>query len=149
MKHTHTLSLPLSNSLSLPLSLSLCPSLEISLQIEALQIAALTTQWLYLSARLAVSANFNKDFVGSASVDYLLFSGYVTMGHFWLRMMETAAAKLKANPTGSDAEFYRAKLKTGKFYFAHLLPRTKSLASSMVKHPGSMMSMKEEEFLAR
>ena len=118
-------------------------------KLEAVRVAALTTQWLYLSARLTASAAFNKDYVGSASVDYLHFSGYVTMAHFWLRMMEVAAQKLKADPTGPQADFYRTKIMTGKFYFATLLPRTKSLAASMVKHPRTIMKITEEQFLTR
>lgn len=118
-------------------------------RVEAIRLAGLTTQWLGLSARIAVMARFNKEVVGSASVDYLMYSGYVTMAYFWLRMMEVAAAKLAANPSSPDAEFYRSKLATGKFFFAHLLPRTKGLAKSMVQDPKAVMGITEEQFAAR
>lgn len=45
-----------------------------------------TTQWQYLTMKIALGASKNKDWVGSTSVDYLMYSGYVTMGYFWMRM---------------------------------------------------------------
>ncbi len=93
-------------------------------------------------------ARFNKDVAGSASSDYLMYSGYVTMAYFWLKMMETAAKKLAASPSASDAEFYRSKIATGKFYFQNILPRTKSLAKTMVVSPRATMAITEAQFFA-
>lgn len=115
-------------------------------KLEALRVSGLAVQWLYLTGRIAAVTAFNKDMAGSASVDYLMYSGYVTMSFFWLRMMEIAAVKLAANPTGPDAEFYKSKIATGKFYFSRILPRTKSLAATMVRLPHSIMAMPEDQF---
>ena len=119
-------------------------------KLEALRVAGLTTQWLYLSARIALMSRFGtKDMAGSAASDFLMYSGYVTMSYFWLRMMEVASKKLAANPSGPDADFYKGKLATGKFFFTSLLPRTKSLAVTMVNHPRAVMTITNEQFGAR
>ncbi len=116
---------------------------------EALRVAALMTQWLYLSTRLMAHASFNRNLAGSAAVDYLMYSGYVTMAYHWLRMMEVSAQKLASGTvTGSDVDFYRGKILTGKFYFDRLLPRTKSLASTMLRSPDSLMKITNEEMSA-
>eukprot|EP00124_Ichthyophonus_hoferi_P000840 Ihof_evm10s35 gene=Ihof_evmTU10s35 len=44
-----------------------------------------TAQWRMMTWRIAMSAAKNKDWIGSTSVDYLMYSGYVTMGYFWMR----------------------------------------------------------------
>ncbi len=114
----------------------------------ALRITALTLQWSALTAKIFAMTAYNKNTVGSASFDYLMYSGYITMGYFWLRMMETASAKLKANPTGPDADFYKSKIATGEFYFDRLLPRTKTLAKTMGRTPTSLMSISVDQLSA-
>jgi len=39
--------------------------------------------WQQYSVRLALKAKKDRDIVGSASVDYLMYSGYITMAYFW------------------------------------------------------------------
>lgn len=95
---------------------------------EALKLAWYTCKWLALTGKIVYSAKVNRDNIGVASVDYLMYSGYVMMGFHWLKMMDVAAAKLKANPH-TDAEFYSSKVKTGQFYFSKLLPRADGLSS--------------------
>lgn len=67
------------------------------------------------------------------------------MAYYWLRMMNTAAEKLKT-ATGADAEFYKAKIETGKFYFDRLLPRAQAHADLAVRNPKSIMDMPEKRF---
>lgn len=117
-------------------------------KLAALRITGLTLQWSALTAKLFGMALMNKNAVGSASYDYLLYSGYIVMGYFWLRMMETASAKLKANPTGPDADFYKGKIATGEFYFDRILPRTKTLAKTMGRTPTSLMSITYDQLSA-
>jgi hypothetical protein len=64
----------------------------------ARQLTKSVIQWNILAARLMVAAASNRDIVGSASVDFLMYSGYVVMGHFWLLMAEAAQKGLKKNP---------------------------------------------------
>jgi alkylation response protein AidB-like acyl-CoA dehydrogenase len=98
--------------------------------------------WQQYSLRLAMKAKKNRDIVGSASVDYLMFSGYVTMAYFWAQMAQTAYEKLATDVENRD--FYRAKIKTAEFYFERMLPRTKSLAKTMLADPKTLMQLDAE-----
>jgi alkylation response protein AidB-like acyl-CoA dehydrogenase len=82
--------------------------------------------------------------LGAASVDYLMYSGYVVVGYFWLKMAVVAQQKLDDGT--SDPEFYKAKLHTAKFYFDRLLTRTRSLVSAMESGADNLMNMEEEQF---
>ena len=98
--------------------------------------------WQQYSLRLALKAKKDRDIVGSASVDYLMYSGYIMMGYFWAKMAQAAYEKLAGEVDNRD--FYRAKIKTAEFYFERMLPRTKSLAKTMMADPKSLMQLDEE-----
>lgn len=98
--------------------------------------------WQQYSVRLAIKAKKNRDVVGSASVDYLMYSGYITMAYFWAQMAQAAYEKLAGDVENRD--FYRAKIKTAEFYFERLLPRTKSHAATMMADPKSLMQLDAE-----
>lgn len=98
--------------------------------------------WQQYTMRLALRAKKNRDFVGSASVDYLMYSGYIIMGYFWAQMAQTAYEKLAGDVENRD--FYRAKIKTAEFYFERILPRTKSLAQTMMADPKTLMQLDQE-----
>jgi alkylation response protein AidB-like acyl-CoA dehydrogenase len=98
--------------------------------------------WQQYSMRLAIKAKKDRDIVGSASVDYLMYSGYIMMGYFWAQMAQTAYEKLAGEVENRD--FYRAKIKTAEFYFERLLPRTKSLAATMMADPKTLMQLDED-----
>jgi len=98
--------------------------------------------WQQYSIRLAMKAKKDRDVVGSASVDYLMYSGYIVMAYFWAQMAQAAYEKLAGEVENRD--FYRAKIKTAEFYFARILPRTKSLAKTMMADPKTLMQLDEE-----
>lgn len=98
--------------------------------------------WQKNTLRLSLKAKKNRDVVGSASVDYLMYSGYITMAYFWAQMAQAAYEKLATDVENRD--FYRAKIKTAEFYFERMLPRTKSLASTMMADPKTLMQLDEE-----
>ena len=81
-----------------------------------------TAKWLYLTARIGMTASSDRESVGVSSTDYLMYSGYVSMAFNWLRMMKVANERL-ADPNSPDRDFYQAKLQTGEFYFRKMLPR--------------------------
>ncbi|MGI9277446.1 MAG: acyl-CoA dehydrogenase C-terminal domain-containing protein [Endozoicomonas sp.] len=78
------------------------------------------------------------DELNSAAVDYLMLSGYIILGYFWL---QAAAA---AN--GKDGAFYQAKAQTAAFYFKRLLPRTTSLAETIRDGAATLTGIDEESF---
>jgi len=98
--------------------------------------------WQQYSVRLGLKAKSNRDVVGSASVDFLMYSGYVVMAYFWAQMAQSAYEKLAGDVENRD--FYRAKIKTAEFYFERMLPRTKSLAKTMMADPKSLMQLDQE-----
>lgn len=107
-------------------------------------LLTLNKEWSDLTMKIGMSAMKNRDEVGSASVDYLMYSGYVTMAYFWARMALVAQQNL-ANGTTEEG-FYTAKVQTAQFYFQRLLPRTKGHAAMMVAGADSVMAMDEANF---
>ena len=104
----------------------------------------LNKEWGEITMQVGMKAMQNRDEVGAASVDYLMYSGYVTLAYLWARMAETALQKLDAGE--GDAEFYKAKLTTARFYFQRLLPRTRSLVDTMLSGSDNLMTLEEEYF---
>jgi hypothetical protein len=104
----------------------------------------LNRQWNFLTLKSVFSAMRNRDEVGAASVDYLMYSGYIVMGWFWAMMAEKAYEQL-AKGTEEEA-FYKAKIQTAEFYFARILPRTKSHYASIMAGSKSLMQMEEAHF---
>ncbi len=102
------------------------------------------SRWLWLTLRVALRGARNGDNVGSASYDYLMFAGYVTMAYFWARRAQVSYEKLASG--SSQADFYRAKIQTAEFYYKRLLPRANSHAKIMLANLDSVMQMPEEHF---
>ena len=107
-------------------------------------MATLNQQWGALTQKIGMAAMKNPDEVGAASVDYLMYSGYVTLAYFWLRMALVAEQKLAAG--AGEAAFYQAKLQTAHFYFARILPRTLSHEVAMLSGADNLMAMKAGDF---
>jgi hypothetical protein len=101
-------------------------------------------EWHQITEDIMHRAAKNPAELGAASVDYLMYSGYVVVGYFWLQMAVVAQQKLDEGT--SDPEFYQAKLHTTKFYFDRLLTRTRSLVSAMESGADNLMNMEQEQF---
>jgi len=82
------------------------------------------------------------DAIGAASVDYLDLFGLTALGYMWARMVKAAAPKAEGDSSG----FYSGKLKTARFYFDRLLPKTVALAEGIRSGSDSMMALTAEEF---
>ena len=107
-------------------------------------LAEYNKEWGDLTMKIGMNAMKNRDEVGSASVDYLMYSGYVTLAFLWARMAKVAQDALAAGT--SEEDYYKAKLTTAKFYFARILPRAKGHAISMVAGADTVMDLAEEHF---
>jgi alkylation response protein AidB-like acyl-CoA dehydrogenase len=110
--------------------------------IDALR--AKKDEWLGVSMQIGEAAMSNPDEAGAAAVDYLMYSGYITLAYFWAQM--AVVARQKIAEADGDASFYQAKLMTAKFYFDRLLPRTESHKATMLAGADSLMEMPEELF---
>ncbi|WP_286236887.1 acyl-CoA dehydrogenase C-terminal domain-containing protein [Neptuniibacter halophilus] len=108
-------------------------------------LVELNKEWGELTMKIGMKAMQNRDEVGAASVDYLMYSGYVVLGYFWARMAKVAQEKLASGE--GDQAFYQAKLTTARFYFERILPRTRSLAVTMQSGSDNLMAMDQEDFI--
>ncbi|MFD2229250.1 acyl-CoA dehydrogenase C-terminal domain-containing protein [Alkalimarinus sediminis] len=107
-------------------------------------LLTLNKEWGDITMKVGMAAMKNRDEVGSASVDYLMYSGYVTMAYFWARMALIAQQKLAEGTT--ETGFYTAKVQTAQFYFKRMLPRTKAHAEMALAGADSVMAMDEANF---
>ncbi len=101
-------------------------------------------QWGELTQLIGKNAQNNPDEVGAAAVDYLYFSGYVTLAYLWARMAATAQNALDTG--SSEVDFYNAKVTTARFYFKKILPRTASHAAVIATGVESLMKLDAEHF---
>ena len=109
------------------------------------KLMRLTKQWKSLTRKIGFAAMRNRDAVGAASVDYIMFSGYVLLGVVWAASARAAYKRIEQGTT--EEAFYRAKIQTAEFYFAKILPRTTSLLETMSTGPDSLMKMEEQQFM--
>ncbi|MDO6564901.1 acyl-CoA dehydrogenase C-terminal domain-containing protein [Amphritea sp. 1_MG-2023] len=107
-------------------------------------LTRLNREWGDLTLRIGMKAMQNREEVGAASVDYLMYSGYVTMAYLWARMAVVAQAKIDTD--AGDHAFYQAKLKTARFYFERILPRTKTLEATIDSGADNLLAMDIAEF---
>lgn len=76
---------------------------------------------------------------GAAAVEYLHLLGHVSYAYLWAKMAVAAQA-------ADNKEFADGKIKTGQFYFAHLLPRTAGLLASLKHDSSTLMALRPEQF---
>lgn len=119
--------------------------LNSSMRPFAWQLSKLAAQWNMLTVRTMLTARKEREIVASASYDFLMYSGYVTMAYFWA--VQAAVAYEKLEKGGAEtAEFYQAKIQTAEFYFERLLPRAKGHVAGIIASPKSLMQMKNDAF---
>jgi alkylation response protein AidB-like acyl-CoA dehydrogenase len=87
----------------------------------------------------------NPDEAGAASADYLRLFALTALAYMWARMAEVAQAKLDEGP-GADAAFYRAKLATGRFFMAKILPETSALFAQIMAGNAPLAAFEDAAF---
>ncbi|MFP5383667.1 MAG: acyl-CoA dehydrogenase C-terminal domain-containing protein [Gammaproteobacteria bacterium] len=107
-------------------------------------LAALNKEWGDMTMAIGMKAMQNPEHAGAAAVDYLMYSGYVSMAYFWALMAKAAQGKLAAG--AGEADFYDAKVKTARFYFKRILPRSTSHKLAIEGGLECLMDMKVEQF---
>jgi hypothetical protein len=111
-----------------------------ALQAFIPKLSTLAHEWTEVTQTLGQRAVANPDEIGAASVDYLLYSGYVALAYTWARSVATADASSQ-----SDA-FKQAKRLTARFYFDRILPRTRSHLAAMQSDADSVLAMPDALF---
>jgi len=93
-------------------------------------------------ATVAQKGLSNPDEAGAAAMDLLNLLGYVSIGFMWCRMAKLAFAKQNDDPTG----FYKAKIKTARFYMDRIMPQTGALLSGILAGGKSIMDVEDALF---
>lgn len=107
-------------------------------------LSQLNMEWGDLTRKIGMAALQDKEEAGAASVDYLMYSGYIVLGYFWAQAAVAAHKQLEAGE--GDTVFLEAKLFTARFYMERLLPRTRSLAATMLSGADNLMDLDEAHF---
>lgn len=103
-------------------------------------LASKIVEWQKLTQHIATVTQADLNEMGAASIDYLMYSGYVVLAWMWGRMGTIAKAKL------DDENFYRVKYATAQFYFQRVLPRTLSHREMVMSGAETLMSLADENF---
>lgn len=107
-------------------------------------LAGCNREWGELTQAIGLQAMQNPEYAGGASVDYLMYSGYVTLAYLWALMASKAQEQLAAG--AGDEAFYNAKIKTARFYFKRILPRTAGHKGAIEGGVDSMMDLDAVHF---
>ena len=92
--------------------------------------------------KIIEQAQQDSNAVGAAAVEYLHLFGHTMYAYLWAR-----AAQIALQSTdGADADFYRAKVHTARFFMQHCLPQVDALAKSILAGPTSIMGLAAEQF---
>lgn len=111
---------------------------------QAKLLETLVKDWLQLTQGIGEKAMQDADEVGAASVDYLMYSGYIVFAYLWLRAAEVAA---RAIETKGDADgFYQAKIDTASFFYQRMLPRAFAHKAAAEAGAESLMAIAEDGF---
>ncbi len=108
-------------------------------------LAAKNKEWGDITMAIGMKAMQNPEEVGAASVDYLMYAGYVTLAYIWARMAVVAQQKLDEGTT--EEAFYKAKISTANFYFKRILPRTLAHKAAIEGGLDCLMELGEDEFI--
>jgi len=118
-------------------------------EVDAMQefiqpIMSFGGDWQKMTQNIGAKAMTNPDEIGAASVDYLMYSGYLTLAYFWAKMVKVSLDKLAQGD--EDKAFYQAKIQTARFYFQRILPRANGHAACVENGAESMMSLDADDF---
>ncbi len=90
------------------------------------------------------NAMANPNHLGAGAHHYMHIMGIVSLGLMWLRMAKVAQEKLAAG--AGDADFYRGKLTTARYYAERFLPDTGALRRKLEAGAEAMMALEPEAF---
>ena len=101
-------------------------------------------EWGDMTLKVGMKAMKNREEVGAASVDYLMYSGYMVLAYLWAKMAVTAQEKIDAGST--EKAFYESKIATARFYFERILPRTQTHKACLLSGVDNLMAIDAENF---
>lgn len=101
-------------------------------------------EWGTFTRKVGLKAMKNREEVGAASVDYLMYSGYVTLAYFWAAIADAAYTAIENG--AEDKAYYESKIKTARFYYKRLLPRAKAHKEIMLSGAKNLMDLDADHF---
>ncbi|MGH8134823.1 MAG: acyl-CoA dehydrogenase C-terminal domain-containing protein [Steroidobacteraceae bacterium] len=108
------------------------------------RLTGLLKEWSEATESIARRAVRDPDETGAAAMDYLQFTGYLCLAWCWARSAAVAAAALHKG--AADADFYKAKITTARFYFTRLLPRAEAHLDALGAGSSTLMELPESQF---
>jgi hypothetical protein len=105
-------------------------------------------KWQFYTAKIGKNAMSDRESVGVAATDYLMYAGYLQLTIHWL-LMEHAAKKALAGGAGTmkqEKAFYEAKISMSEYVHAELFPHTLRLKKTMFSPSKSIMQLPIESF---
>ncbi len=93
---------------------------------------------------LAQNGPKNPDDAGAGAMPYMHLLGLVALGHMWAWMAIWSETALKEGQ--GDKAFHERKIKTGKYFFSHMLPRTRGYLKTVEAGSETLMALKDDEF---
>ncbi|MDQ0456909.1 acyl-CoA dehydrogenase C-terminal domain-containing protein [Rhizobium paknamense] len=84
------------------------------------------------------------DNAGAGSTDYMHLFGIVVLGYMWAKMAKAAQEALASG--AGDADFYKNKLITGKFYMEKIMPETALRKTRIEAGADSLMELAADAF---
>ena len=102
-------------------------------------LARLAQEWEQLTREVGEAAMKDPEQVGAAAVDYLYYSGYVTLAYFWAR-------EIAALGPAHGEDFRASKLATARFWYQRIVPRTLAHVAAIRAGSASLMAMTEAQF---
>ena len=116
---------------------------QVSIQPLLNRLSELLNEWKMLTDFIAKKAKINPNEIGAASVDYLYFSGYVTLAYVWAQAAQIAQSQIER---GSTDQFYQSKWITAQFYYSKLLHRTKTHAANILEDSEVLINLDNNVF---
>ncbi len=101
-------------------------------------------EWGQQVMKVGASAMQNPDELGAASVDFLMYSGYVVLSFFWAQAAAVAFEKLEKDSTEKD--FYSSKIITARFFFQRMLPKSQGYLATMNSGAANLMDLDARHF---
>jgi hypothetical protein len=93
---------------------------------------------------LAQNGLKNPDDAGAGAMPYMHLFGLAALGHMWAWMAITSEAALKAKQ--GDKKFHEKKIKTAKYFFSHMLPRTRGYLKTLEAGSADLMALSDDDF---
>jgi hypothetical protein len=108
------------------------------------RLTGLLKEWSEATESIAKRAARDPDEMGAAAMDYLQLTGYMCLAWCWAKCAAVAASALHKG--SGDANFYKGKLATARFYFTRVLPRAEAHLDALGAGAKSLMELPAGQF---